>query len=1054
MNNPESLMPSLSVKRPVTVLMIFLALLVTGTISYKLIPVELFPQGFSPPYLGVWVTYRTSNPQEIEDQITKPAEEQFRTVRGLKEISSYSSSNGVWIWLEFQQNTDMNLAYMQVSDRIERARLEWPEDQRYVWINRFSESDEPIYFFGVKFDSTLEDPYYLIENKIKKRLERVTGVAKVETWGTYEKIIQIEIDADRAKAYHINTYNLVNDLMGDNFSFSSGYVSEGNKKFYLRSLGQFKTLDEIKRIPINRDGLKLSDVARVTYDVPERRFVQRIDQKPSAMVAVYKESSANTVELASKLDAEVKQFEADKTFRGMEFSVLFNQATHILTTVNDLKVSGLWGGFFAMLVLFFFLRRIFMTSIITLAIPLSLLISLMVMYFIDWTLNVMTMMGLMITVGLVIDNSIVVVENIHVRKLAGDNPVKASIGGASEVAMAVTLATLTTVVVFLPLIIINDDVGFRFYMMQIGFPVIFALLASLGVSLLFIPLAAKYSISNKEIAEPRIVEWGKNKVQKAVSWSLNHRLDAVIIALVVLLSLQIPMSKISKTDEASGNINDFRLRFDIPNSFSIQKTDKMFGMFEDLLLARKDDYDIKTISSRFSNNWGQIQVFLNTTESSWWKEAYDNFTYSLGIRHKTKMTREEVIEDIKQNFPKIPGVKMFTSWHDRGSSGNSVTVHLTGDDTGKLLEISDDVKRILRQIPEINSVGITQDQSKDEIRILLDNELLNRAGLTPRQVAYTISYALRGYELPELRNGDKEITVRTQYLKEDRETLEQLKNIRFAASNGQEIPLSAIAQFRVEKGLGEIHRLNGKTSIEVEATTTKDDLQQLSASIDQVMKGYQMPRGYEWSKGRRFDNMEESDMAQNFAIMMAITFVFLLMGVLFESFILPLSVIVSIPFSFFGAYWLLYLTGSSFDIMAGIGLIILIGVVVNNAIVLIDLANRLRNDGFERTEALMEASRRRFRPIAMTALTTICGLLPMAVGNSSLIGIPYAPLGRVIIGGIATSTIFTLVFVPLFYTFFDDLREFWKRILSTLLAKKGSEVTAVAGQTGGGGSVE
>ena len=1048
-------MPNLSVKRPITVLMIFLALLVTGVISYYMIPVELFPQGFSAPYLGVWVNYRSSNPEEIEDQITKPAEELFRTVRGLKEISSYSGSNGAWLWLEFRQNTDMNLAYSQISDRVERARLEWPDDQRYVWINRYSDADEPILFFGVKFDSTLEDPNYLIENKIKRRLERVSGVAKVEAWGTYQKIIQIEIDADRAKAYRINTYEVVNDLMADNFSISSGYVTEGNKKFYLRSLGQFKNLEQIKKLPINQNGLKLEDVARVTYDIPERRFIQRIDKSPSAMVAIYKESTANTVELAAKLENEIKQFESEKMFRGLEFRVLFNQASFILTTVNDLKVSGMWGGFFAMIVLFFFLRRFFMTSIITLAIPLSLLISLTVMYFIDWTLNIMTMMGLMITVGLVIDNSIVVVENIYVRKRLGEDPVKASIGGASEVALAVTLATLTTVVVFLPMIVINDDAGFKFYMMQIGFPVIFALLASLGVSLLFIPLAAKYSISTKVIAEPRIIEWGKIKVQRAVNWTLTHRLDAFLIALVVLLSISIPMNKIPKTDEASGNANDFRLRFDIPNSFTIEKTDQMFGMFEDLLLAKKEEYDIKTISSRFRSSWGQIQVFLNSHQSSWWQEAFDNFFYGLGFKEKERMTREEVIADIKENFPKVPGVNMFTSWHDRGSSSNSVTVHLTGDDTGKLMEIAEDVKRLLRQIPDINSVSTDDDEeSKDEIRIMLDNQKLNRAGLSPSQVAYTISYALRGYELPELRDGEKEITVRTQYLKEDRETLEQLKNIRFTASNGQELPLSAIATFKTAKGLGEIHRLNGKTSLEVEASTALDDLEQLSASIDEVMKNYNMPRGYEWSKGRRFSDMHETDMAQTFAIVMAITFVFLLMGVLFESFILPLSVIVSIPFSFFGAYWLLYITGTSFDIMAGIGLIILIGIVVNNAIVLIDLANRLREEGLSRTEALMRASRRRFRPITMTALTTICGLLPMAVGNSSLIGIPYAPLGRVIIGGIATSTIFTLVFVPLFYTFFDDLREFWKRVLSALLSKKGAEVTAVTGQTGGGGSVE
>ena len=1031
----EAFLPRLSVKRPITVLMIFLALLVTGLISYVMIPVELFPEGFDPPFLGIWVNYRSSNPKENEDQLARPAEELFRTVKNIQEINSFCSSNGVWFWLEFRQNTDMDLAYSEVSDRVERARLEWPQDLRYVWLNRYSDSDEPVYFFGIKFDSTLEDPHYLVENRIKRRLERISGVAKVETWGTYEKIVQIEIDADRMKAHRLNTYQLVSNLMEDNFAISSGYVTEGGKKYYLRSLGQFKTLEDIKRLPLNGTNLKLSDVARVSYDVPERRWVQRIDRQSSGMVAIYKESSANTVELCRKLGGELKSIESDKAFSKMEFHVLFNQAKHILDTVDDLKMTGLWGGIFAVGVLLFFLRRVWMTSIITLAIPLSILISLMVMYFMGWSLNIMTMMGLMISVGLVIDNSIVVVENIQIRKWAGAPPVEAAIGGASEVALAVTLATLTTVVVFLPLIVINEDVGFKFYMMRIGYPVIFALLASLGVSLLFIPLAAKFAATRK-VKEPRSIDQMRKKALGMLHWTLTHRLDASIIAAVLLLSLALPMNKVEKTDDASGNINDFRLHFDVPGSYTLDKADGLYSMVEELLFSKREEYDIRAVSTRFSTTWGQIQVFLNDHKSSWWSDFYHHLAYKTGLKEKKVMEREEVIEDIKARFPEIPGVQMFTSWRRTATSDNAVEIELSGYDTNTLLELAEDIKRILRQIPEIISVDTELETGRDEIRIILNQEKVRRAGLNPTHIAYTISYALRGYQLPEMRNGEKEIIVRTQYLKEDRETLEQLKNLRFTTGGGDEIPLSAIADFKLVKGLGEIHRRDGRTSVDVKATSTKDNLESLSRSIDRAMSNYHMPRGYSWSKGSRFMEMEESSQAQTFAIIMAIIFVFLLMGVLFESFVLPLSVIISIPFSFFGAYWMLYLTGTAFDIMAGIGLIILIGVVVNNAIVLIDLANRLRAVGVGRYEALMEASRRRFRPIMMTALTTVCGLLPMALGNSSLIGIPYAPLGRVIIGGLVTSTFFTLIFVPLFYTFFDDLREYWKRIVSISLRKR------------------
>ena len=1037
----ESLMPKLSVRRPVTVLMVFLALMVVGSISYINIPVALFPGGFTPPFLGVWVTYRGTNPKENEDKIARPAEEYLRTVRGITEINSFSNSSGVWFWLEFEQTTDMDVAYSEVSDRIERARLEWPDDQRYVFINRFSDDDDPVFWFGIRFNEELEDAYYLIEHKIKRRMERITGVAKVETWGTFEKIIQIEVDADKAKTYRINTYELVNDLMRDNFSMSSGYIKEGGHKYYLRSLGQFKTLEDIRNLPINEQNLKLMDVARVTYDIPEKRWVQRIDRKPSAEVTVYKESTANTVEICKRIQEEVDALMNEKQFRGMEFRILFNQSEHIMDTVNDLKTAGLWGGLFAMCVLFFFLRRFRMTSIITLAIPLSILISLTVIYFIGWTLNIMVMLGLMICIGLVIDNSIVVVENIYVRKQLGSNSRDAAIGGASEVALAVTLATMTTVVVFLPLILINDDLGFSFYMARIGMPVIYALLASLVVSLLFIPLAAKNFISRKTIAEPRLVEWGSRKVQGALKWTLNHRIDAVIIALLLLFSIAIPMNNIVKTDEASGNINDFRLRFDIPNSYTIEKSEKLFVMVEDILFAKKDIYQIETVSTRFTANWGQVRVFLKEKKQSWWGDIYNKTVYGLGLKEKKFMTREEVIEDMKERMPDIPGVQMFTSWRRDSSSENAVEVTLHGDDTGTLLELAEEVKRVLRNIPEIVSVDVDLELGKDEIRIQLDSDDVERAGLVPMWVGQTVSYALRGYELPELRDGEKEITVKTQFKKEDRETLEQLKNLRFTAGDGSDIPLASFASFKTVKGMGEIHRSNGKTSIGVKASSTKDNIEQLSKDIDKAMGSISLPRGYSWSKGNRFRRMQESNEAQSFAIILAITFVFLLMGVLFESFILPLSVIICIPFSFFGAYWLLYITKTPFDIMAGIGLIILIGVVVNNAIVLVDLVNRLRASGMDRTEALLVASKRRFRPITMTALTTMMGLLPMAAGNSSLIGIPYAPLGRVMIGGMLTSTIFTLVAVPLFYSFFDDLRMFWKRVVvSGFSVRKQSEL--------------
>jgi HAE1 family hydrophobic/amphiphilic exporter-1 len=403
---------------------------------------------------------------------------------------------------------------------------------------------------------------------------------------------------------------------------------------------------------------------------------------------------------------------------------------------------------------------------------------------------------------------------------------------------------------------------------------------------------------------------------------------------------------------------------------------------------------------------------------------------------ETQMTREEVIDDVKEHIPTAPGVEINLGWQRDTSDDASITVVLYGDDTGALAELSKDVERRLESIPEIVSVDTDLETGQEEIRVFVDREQAEKYGIPIQVVAGTLSYALRGIDLPEYHQGEKEIDVRVQLQKEDRQTLEQLKNMTFTTDLGKEIPLSAMTDFEMTRGFGEIHRSNGKTMLEVKANTTEDNISTLYEKIDEAMEGFHMPRGYSWDKGERYIDIQESNEAQNFALILAITFVFLLMGVLFESFILPLSIIVSIPFAFIGVYWLLYLTGTTFDIMAGIGLIILMGVVVNNAIVLIDLVNRLRGEGYSRYDAIIEAGQHRFRPILMTALTTIFGLIPMAVGKSSLIGIPYAPLGRTMIGGLITSTFLTLFVVPLFYTYFDDLRVFWGTILARVFSRK------------------
>ena len=1031
MNMKESLLPKFSVHRPVTVVMTLFAILVVGYIAYTQIETELFPKGFVPPYLGVWIPYREANPKEVEDQIARPSEEMLQTVSGVKQISSYSHSNGCWVWLEFSNDTDMDVAYMLVRERMDRLlATELPDDIENVYIRKFRNDDDPIVWFGLTIPEEMDDPFFIVDYYVKRALEQIDGVANVEMWGASEKIIQILVNQDKVKAHKINVYQLIQNLRRDNFSLSSGYVYDGNRKIYVRSDGKYRNIDDVRNIRIRGENLFLKDIADIVYDEPrQRRWVQRIDGKKAISVGIYKESMANTVELSDKILAKLDELSKHEKLKGMTFNVFFNQGGFISQSVDNLVNAGLWGGLFAFSILYFFLRRFKMAFIINLAIPLSLLMTVTVLYFMGWTMNMMTMMGLMLSVGLVVDNSIVIVENIYRLRNKGMSREESSVKGASEVSLAITMATLTTVVVFLPLILMNDDLGFAFYMLRIGLPVIVALIASLFVALVIIPLATTRLVSNKQTKRSGLIEWGTNAYDRILKWTLLHRLETTIIVLVLMVSMQIPMSGVKQGDQGGGNINDVRLLLDMPEHYTMDDAKALVDTIESYVNKMNAVYNVRTVNSRYSNNRGRVRVFLNPPkETQWWQVVWKNISSSIGLINDSVMTRNEVLEDLKENVPKYPGVKIRTSWRDDSGGGGSVSILLQGDDTQTLVELSEEVERRISRIPEIISVETDREKGASEIQLFIKRDQAAKYGINPRVISGQISYALRGIELPEFQSTEREIDVRVQYAEEDMENFEQLKSMTFLTSSGQEIPLSSLVDFRIRKGMGEIHRRNGKTTLEISGYTTEDDIQMVHKKITKALASFEMPRGYSWSFGNRFMRMQETNSSQKFAVILAITFVFLLMGVLFESFILPLSVLVSIPLSFFGAYWLLYITGTPFDLMAGIGLIILIGIVVNNAIVLIDMINRLRKDGLSRSEAIIEAGHHRFRPILMTAFTTIFGLIPMAVGNANLIGMPYAPLGRVMIGGLLSSTALTLVAVPLFYTFFDDLRNIWSKV--------------------------
>jgi len=1019
--------------------MAFIALLVIGYIASSRIPLAMLPGGFEQRWLGMWVSYRNASPTEVEHMIARPLEGMLRTLGGVERIYTSSSHGGCWAYVRFRQSVDLDEAYNRFRDRIDRIKVELPEDVDYIRVIKRGTDDIPILWISFAVSEDRSDLYDIVEQQIMQPIERIDGVARVVADDVDPSRAEIEIVQDRANAHGVGVYELVQQLRRDNFSLTSGFIRQGAQKLYVRSDSRFGSLAEIENLPIEgHPGLRVRDIALVTYGPREQRFYERMDGERSFSIAVFKESMANSVQTSREV---VELLQDDLMTRDVmqdfEMRVLFDQGLNITRSLDQLRSAGLWGGFFALFVLYFFLRRVRMTLVITGAIPLSVLVSLGTMYLVGWSLNVITMMGLIIGVGMVVDNSIVVVEAIYARRLSGESPFKSALHGASEVGLAITMSTLTTVVVFLPLIFMSGEAEMSFYMARIGMPVIFALLGSLLVALLFIPLVTSRLMSGKPPAEPRSITAASGLYTRALNWVMTHRVESVVLVLAAFWSISIPAGGLAKSTRGGGRFSPrIYVRFDMPDHYDLAATDSVLAHYERFMGANRELYGVKTIDAGFRPGRARIRGFIELDDRQWYTIVYHDIMDKIGLPVYARLSSKDAIAHFRDNAPRFPGVEMNIDRSDEGEARSSVT--LFGDDTPTLVRLAGEVERRLRGLPSVKEVDSDMEDGDQELRLSIDRDRARHYGLDGRTVASSLGYALRGMPLRAYRTDDREVDLRIRLREEDRMTLDQVLNMPVVGRDGATARIGNLVSVEVGRGLDRISRENGKTRVRVTAVSTERDTRNLARQIRGALEGFELPRGYQWTLSGRFEQMKEEEGDMTFAIIMSTLFVLLLMGILFESFVLPFSVIVSIPFSFLGVYWLLWLTGTTLDMMARIGTIVLIGVVVNNAIVLVDLVNRLRAEGWSRHDAIIEAGRNRIRPIVMTSATTIFGLLPMALGNSDMAGISYVSMGRAMIGGLVTSTGLTLFVVPLFYSFLDDLRQTSARLARLTFARKAS----------------
>lgn len=1050
--------PRFSVHRPVTVVMILLTMLVVGYIAYTRIPLALHPEGYEGTNLHINVQYPNASPRDIEEKITRKIEDIIGTVPDVKRVSSYSSTGWAYVRVEFQTGTNLRTAYAALSDRMDRVKPTLPDDVDRIWVRRWDQNDQPMMNLVARLPADMDDAAYRLEHFVRPALQRIEGVGNVDIWGIQGREVQIELIDERLRSHRIDVPQMVGMLRNQNVSLSGGYVHEAGQKIYVRSMGRFTSAEEIGSIIIDPERrLRLTDVANVSFRLPRRDWVYRVDRQPSVGIQVTRDSTGNIERISRDVRATLEKLGEMPQLAGIRFEVFYDQGREVKKSISTLEEAGYWGGAFAALIIYLFLRAPRMTAILTMSIPLSLLCTLVVMFFMGWSLNMATMMGLLLAVGMVVDNAIVIVENIYRHRQEGVEATAASIGGAGEVGLAVVMSTCTNIVVFLPLMLMGGSGEMAFWMLRIGVPVIASLVASLFIALVFVPLAAQRLSRGHHHRELRVIVWVRGHYLRALAWVLSHRIEAVMLVLLAMASVYYPYNNLPRNSGGGlgrtwDNSGSMQLHFELPSGYTLEQADEFFRRFEVFLEEHKARYNVERIETRFRNNYGRLQLkFKEDPNTEWYAAAWDSFMVSMGWRIPP-MDRHAIERDIKEKFEIPAGINARSL--QRGSGGapqdSSISIALYGEDTTTLLGLAEEAVRRLRNIPGLLSVDTDSERGGQELQLILDRDRARMMGVNPQAVSGSISNTIRGVEVGRFNNPEgRELRVFAQLADADRTGLDDVRTMTFRTENGIEVPLESLATLNIAKSLGQIQREARQTIVRITARAPRQDARTLFAAIDKAMEGFEMPRGYRWDKGSWYNSNEDQEMM--FPLILAIVFVFLLMGVLFESFVLPFAVIVAVPFAGLGVYWTLYLTKTPLDMMARIGIVILVGVVVNNAIVLIDMANRLRAQGRSRLDALMEAGRYRLRPILMTTMCTVTGLIPMAVGNSKIVGMPYAPLGRTMIGGLLVAMILTLVVVPLFYTLLDDLREHIARVFgSAFRFRSGDSPAALPGGAAAG----
>ncbi|HKL08571.1 MAG TPA: efflux RND transporter permease subunit [Bacteroidales bacterium] len=1025
-------LPKISVQRPVTTLMAFLAILLFGMVSLQRLPLDIMPE-MEIPTLTVMTVYPGASADEVEQQVTRPLEEILAGSENLRELTSTSKENVSIIALQFDWGSDITEAANNARDLIELKKMDLPNEANNPVIYKVNSSLFPILVYGV----TARENYYginqIIEDKIASPLKKVNGVGSVIYVGQPQREIKIHIDPYKISAYGMSIRQIATILKAENLNIPGGNIEVGVSDFAVKVPGKFESLEQIENIALlnfNNRIIRLKDVATLKDGYKDKDEIARSKNGLGVALMIQKQSGVNTLEVANGIRAKIKEIK-ESLPPDMEVFEIINTDELIVQSLKNLTQTLWWALLFVVVIVFVFLREWRSSFIVFLTIPFSLIVAFIVMFIIDYTINIFSLMAIVIAIGMVVDNAIVVLENITRHIEEGSRPKQASIFGASEMGMAITASTATTLMVFIPMIFVGGVVGLLFKQLAIITSV--TMVASLITSLSLTPMVSSQLLkglrkNDKPKKRTRLYVWSESmfvkleKVYKdSLHWVIYHKVFTLITALVIFVVVLILGRNLGTDYIPQFDAGDLIVVIETEVGTSAEETDRVAQKVMEVIRENVPEM----IPTSLSSITGQTEK--GTLSSVGFTEGKNVSTIlaHLVLPDERERSAKEIGEALRKKIAEIPEIDKFHvtagSIISEAITGNvkPIEVEITGEDFDEMNQLAQTVYNKMLEVKGFVDLQTTIDNGKLELQIDIDKDKASAMGLNTAMIASQVRQSIHGASAGEFTENGEEYEINIRYAPGFIGKVESLSDIMLTNLRGDQIPLSAVAQIKTGLGPLAINHKSQQRIVKIMAGLSGISLGEGADKVENIIGDMDLPGGVDIELGGQLSEQGESFQDLYLIFVIGILLVYMVMAAQFESFKDPFIIMFALPFTIVGIILAFFVTGLTLSVTTFIGVIMLMGIVVNNGIVLVDYTNLLRKRGYDLTGAVLEAGRSRMRPVLMTSFTTILGMLPMALSRGMGREM-YSPLGVTIIGGLLVSTVITLILVPTIYSVFHQ----------------------------------